>query len=176
MKKTNFKKLTCIVIALVTINFVFISVGQAQTRVTSPLQYFGYDIGDDYHLINYTQIMAYWEKLDTESDRMQLVDIGPTAEGRRQFMAVISSPENMKKLDYYKNVSAKIALAKDLTDKEAKALSNEGKAVVWIDGGLHATEVVGAHQLMKLAYNMVSNNDAETLRILDDVNSFGCIC
>jgi len=107
--------------------------------------------------------------LDSESERLKLVDIGKTAEGRQQYLAIISSPENMNRLDYFREISSKLALAKDLNDKEAKKLTNDGKAVVWIDGGLHATEVVGSHQLMKLVYNMVSKNDEETLRILNDV-------
>jgi hypothetical protein len=47
-------------------------------------------------------------------------------------------------------------------------LAAQGKAVVWIDGGLHATEVVGAHQLIELAYQLNSRNDAETKLILDN--------
>src|SRR5207237_4425604 len=56
-----------------------------------------------------------------------------------------------------------------LSDGQARALARDGKAVVWIDGGLHATEVLGAHQLMELVYQMVSRDDPETRRILDDV-------
>ena len=41
--------------------------------------------------------------------------------------------------------------------------------MVWIDGGLHATEVVGAHQLLETVYQLVSRNDEETTRILRDV-------
>ncbi len=141
----------------------------AQSEITTPEQQFGFDIGADYQLINYTQILEYWKLLEYQSDRMKLVDMGPTAEGRRQYMAVISAPQNIKNLEHYRRISEQMALAKDLSKEEAKALSEKGKAVVWIDGGLHASEVVGAHQLMKLAYNMVSKNDAETLRILDDV-------
>lgn len=169
MKKNDGKRLINFLFAFLLLNLTIISTAQAQSKITTPKEQLGFDIGDDYHLINYTDILKYWEKLDVESDRMQLVDIGPTAEGRRQFMAIITSPENLKKLDHYREISAKLALAKGLTDEEAKALSIEGKSVVWIDGGLHATEVVGSHQLMKMVYDMVSKNDAETLRILDDV-------
>src|SRR3989442_1250460 len=56
-----------------------------------------------------------------------------------------------------------------LTGGQAHALAAEGKAVVWIDGGLHATEVLGAAQLMELVYQMVSRNDPETRRFLNDV-------
>ena len=54
---------------------------------------------------------AYWQKLDKESDRMKVVEIGKTAEGRPQLMAIITSPENHKKLDRYKEISSKLALA-----------------------------------------------------------------
>ena len=116
--------------------------------ITTPKQQFGHDIGDDYFLANYTQLTEYWKKLATESDRMKLVSIGKTAEGRDQYMAIISSPENMKKLERYRDIARRLALAQGLTDEQAHALAKEGKAVVWIDGGLHATEVLGAHQLM----------------------------
>ena len=42
-------------------------------------------------------------------------------------------------------------------------LAKEGKAVVWIDGGLHATETVGIHQLIETAYQLLSRTDDETL-------------
>ena len=64
---------------------------------------------------------------------------------------------------------ARLALAEDLTDEQARALAAEGKAVVWIDGGLHANETVGSQQLMEMVYQMVSRTDAETMRFLNDV-------
>ncbi len=100
---------------------------------------------------------------------MKLVEIGKTAEGRTMVMAIITAPENQKKLDHYKEIARRLATAEGLTDDQARTLAAEGKAVVWIDGGLHATEVLGAQQLMELVYQMVSMNDPETLRILKDV-------
>src|ERR1700742_5006403 len=137
----------------------------AQT-IPTPKEHFGFDIGDDYHLANYTQTEAYFKKL-AASPRAKYVDIGLTEEGRHQFMLIVSSPENMKKLDFYKNISQKMARAEGLTDAEAHKLSLEGKAIVWIDGGLHASEVVGAHQLIQSAYDLVTRNDEETKHILD---------
>jgi len=142
---------------------------QAQTRVTAPFQELGFNIGDDYHLATYTQFESYWRKLAAESPRMVLEEIGETAEGRIQLMAIITSPENHRNLARYKEISHRLALAEGLTDEAARALAQEGKAVVWIDGGLHATEVVGPHQLMELVYQMVSRTDEETMRFLDDV-------
>ena len=138
-------------------------------RVTTPEQALGFAIGDDYHLANYTQLSAYWQTLARESARMVLDTIGMTAEGRPQLMAILTSPENHSRLARYQEIARRLALAEGVSDDEARRLASEGKAVVWIDGGLHATEVLGAHQLMETVYQLVSRNDAETRRILDDV-------
>ena len=130
---------------------------------------FGFNVGDDYHLASYKQLVAYWKKLEQVSDRIKLVEIGKTAEGRTMIMAIITSPDNMKRLNRYKEISRRLALAEGLNETQARQLAREGKAVVWIDGGLHATEVAGSQQLIELVYQMVSYNDPETLRILDNV-------
>jgi hypothetical protein len=135
--------------------------------IPTPKEHFGFNIGDDYQLANYTQTEAYVKKLAAASDRTKWVDIGLTEEGRHQFMLMVSSPANIKNLDRYKEISQKLARAEDITDEEAHTLATEGKAIVWIDGGLHATEVVGAHQLIETMYQLVTRKEAETLRILD---------
>ena len=148
----------------------------AQSKITSPKEQFGFTIGDDYQLANFAQLTDYWKKLAQQSDRMKLVEIGKTAEGRTMLMAIITSPENQKKLDHYREISRRLALAEGLTDEQAHALAAEGKAVVWIDGGLHATEVLGAQQLLEMVYQMVTRNDPETLRLLrDDIMLAVCV-
>jgi hypothetical protein len=141
----------------------------AQSRITSPLKQFGHNIGDDYFLANYDQLTKYWQKLDKQSDRMKVVRIGTSSEGRPMWMAIITSPENHGKLGRYREIAARLAHAEGLTDNQAHALAREGKAVVWIDGGLHASEVLGAQQLVQWVYEMVSRNDPETRRFLRDV-------
>jgi hypothetical protein len=138
-------------------------------HVTTPRQFFGFDIGDDYKLATYTQFAAYWRTLARESNRLKLVEIGQTSEERPQLMAIVTSPENLKRLDHYKEIARRLALAEGLTDDQARALAREGKAVVWIDGGLHATEVLGAHQLIETVYQLVRRTDPETERFLRDV-------
>ena len=137
--------------------------------IAPPRQHFGFDIGEDYQLATYTQFAAYWQTLDRESDRMAVVEIGRTAEDRPQLMAIVTSPENHRRLDRFREIARTLALAEGLDDEAARALAREGRAVVWIDGGLHANEVLGAHQLIETVYQLVSRTDAETLRLLDDV-------
>ncbi|HLT07764.1 MAG TPA: M14 metallopeptidase family protein [Cyclobacteriaceae bacterium] len=152
-------------VIVVWILLVFHAVGQG---IPSPKEHFGFDIGDDYQLANFTQAEAYFKKVAELSDRVKYVDIGLTEEGRSQPMMIVTSPENHKKLDRYKEISQRLARA-ELSPEEAKALIAEGKPVVWIDGGLHSTETVGAHQLIETYYQLVSRKDEETLNILDKV-------
>ena len=152
-------KFYSLILCLFLINSVYSQV--------SPKEHFGFDIGDDYQLATNTQTEAYFKKL-AASDRVEFVEIGKTEEGRSQYMLILSSPENLKKLNRYKEISQKLAHAEGLTELEARALANEGKAVVWIDGGLHATETLGIHQLIETAWQLTSRNDSETMGILDN--------
>ncbi len=157
-------------VTLVPLLLLFVAAGAlAQGKISTPKEFLGFDAGDDYMLANYTQLKAYWEKLAQESDRMKLVEIGKTAEGRPMIMAIFTSAENQKNLAHYKEIAQKLAHAEGLTDDEAHKLAAEGKSVVWIDSGLHATECVPAQQLFQLAYQMASRTDAETMRTLNDV-------
>ena len=159
----SFKRSSLLFIVLV---FVF-ALNAISQNIPTPKEHFGFNIGDDYQLATYTQTEAYFKKLAAASDRVKLVNIGKTEEGRSQYMLIVSSPENIKKLDRYKEISQKLAHAENLTDLQAHALAAEGKTVVWIDGGLHATETVGTHQLIETAFQLISRKDPETLRILD---------
>lgn len=161
MIKKRFKKLF--------LAFLILSTSSASAQnIPTPKSHFGFSIGDDYQLANYSQTEAYFKKIASTSNRTKLVDIGKTEEGRSQYMLIVSSPENIKNLNKYKEISQKLAQA-EITNLEAKKLADEGKAIVWIDGGLHATETVGAHQLIQTIYDFTSKTDAETQRILDNV-------
>ena len=146
----------------------------AAAAATSPQQQFGFSIGDDYCLVSYRQLAAYWKKLDVESDRLAVFDIGRTAEGRSMLMAVVTSPRNHSRLARFQDISKRLALAEGLSEPEARRLAAEGRAVVWIDGGLHATEILGSQHLVELVWQMVSGNDPETLRLLEDVILLAC--
>ncbi|MCO6498478.1 MAG: peptidase [Chitinophagaceae bacterium] len=161
----NLKK---IVLPFVLAAFLITS-SYTKAQVPTPKSHFGFNIGDDYMLANYTQAEAYYKKVANASDRVLLRPIGKTEEGRNQYVIIVSSPENIRNISKYQSISQKLARAEGLTDDEARRLSKEGKSVVWIDGGLHANETVGAHQLIETLYQLASRNDEETQRILNDV-------
>ncbi len=158
--------LLLVVLLLLTIPHAPAVQGQGQIP---PPKFGASTVGDDYFLANYTELQQYWTALDKASDRMQLLEIGKTAEGRPMIMAIITAPENFKKLDRYREISRSLARATGISEAQARALAAEGKAVIWEDGGLHATEILNSQVLFHQAYQMVTRTDAETMRILNDV-------
>lgn len=149
--------------------FAALPLAAQQQRLTSPESFFGHQIGADYVLPNYTKFHEYWIRLANESDRMELDTIGLTAEGRPQVMAIISSPENLRNKERYRQIAERLARAEGVTEEQARQLAREGKGIVWIDGGLHATEVLGAQQLVETSWQLVSGEDEETKRFRDDL-------
>lgn len=147
---------------------LFPAVVAAQSRPTSPEQFFGHRIGADYQLPNYTKLHQYFAKVAGESNRVVLDTIGVTEEGRPQIMAIVTTPANHANLARYKEISRRLALADGVDSTEARRLAKEGKAIIWIDGGLHATEVLGAQQLIETFWELASRTDEETMRFLDD--------
>ena len=137
--------------------------------IPRPEDVFGFKAGADFHLASYQQALEYFRKLEQASPRIQLFEMGKTTMGKPMVYAVISSEENLGKLDHYKEISKKLALTRGVTEDEAVQLAAEGKAVVYIDGGLHATEVAPAQHLSPLAYDLVTGEDPETQFIRENV-------
>src|SRR3954468_15817206 len=108
---------------------MFAAAAAAQTKapaITSPKQHFGFAIGDDYQLATYDQFVEYWHRIDKESNRMQVIEIGKTEEGRPHLAAIITAPENFARLDRYKQIAQQLHRARGLTDDQARALAKEG--------------------------------------------------
>jgi hypothetical protein len=133
----------------------------------SPEQYFGFKMGADYKLVKWPQIVEYFQALATASNKVKLIEAGKSSEGNPMIVAAISSPQNLAKLDYYKQISQKLANPRDLSAPDADRLIAEGKLLVAISCSIHASEI-GATQLsMELAYDLVTQDTPETRRILD---------
>lgn len=152
---------------LLSLAYCLLITAAGAQHIPTPKEHFGFNIGDDYLLANYTQTEAYFKKLAAASDRVHMERAGKTSEGRDQYLFVVSAPENLRNLASYQQISQQLARA-ELTEDEAHRLSLSGKPVIWIDGGLHSTETVATQQLTETFYQLVSRNDAENLRILDE--------
>ncbi|KMS60326.1 peptidase [Novosphingobium barchaimii LL02] len=136
--------------------------------ITAPETVVGGKVGADYFLANYTKISSWLTKVAAESDRIKVVSIGKTEEGREQYMAIVSSPDNIRNLETYRRIAQQLALARGLDDAAAHKLAAQGKAMIWMDAGLHASEIVNAQSHVQIIHEMLTRNDPETLRLLGD--------
>src|SRR5436305_5718538 len=141
----------------------------AMDQIPTPESVLGHRPGDDFFLAGYDESLAYFLKLAASTDQLKLARVGKTSQGRDWYIAIISSPSNLAALDRHKDTARRLALVKGLTEPQARELAHDGKVMVHIDGGLHATEVAGAQHTIQLAYNLVTRNDPETAAILDNV-------
>ena len=137
-------------------------------EIPAPEKVLGFEVGADYHLVSYEQAVEYFEVLEKSSSKIKLFEAGKTELGRSMVYAVITSEENMKALGRYKDIAGRLALARGLDDKEAVQLAAEGKAVVWIDVGIHASECAPAQHALQLAYDLITADDKDTRLILDN--------
>jgi len=135
--------------------------------ITPPDRFFGFRLGTDRELARWDKIVEYFELLDEQSDRIQVTDLGPSTEGHPYLLVIISSPENMANLERLREVNLRIQNPRT-PESEVKALIGEGKAVVSQSFGLHATEVAAAQTAPELAYDFLTRDDEETMRILDN--------
>ena len=142
----------------------------AQAQVPTPASVLGHTPGDDYYLANYEDAIQYFHELAAHSDRVKMFTVGKSTEGRDIEIAVISSPQNLAKLDEYKAIARRLATAQGLDDAQALELARSSKVIVHIDGGLHSSEVAGGQHSIALAYKLASaQGDPEIDNILDNV-------
>ncbi len=150
------------------------SVSAAQSAdIPTPESVFGFPVGADYKLFDYEQSIDYFRKLAAASDHIKLIDVGRTSFGRPWTVAIISSPENLAELDELRQINMRLAHPEGLRDDQARHLAEEGRVIVDISGGLHASEIAGSQHTPLLAYELLSTVDEPaTQEILDNVILF----
>jgi Zinc carboxypeptidase len=135
--------------------------------IPSPRSVFGFNPGDDRTIADWKEITDYFARLDQASDRVSVQTFGQSTLGRPLIAAFISAPDNIRNLEKYKAIQARLADPRKVTsDAERDQLIKEGKTVVAISCSIHSTEIVAAQMSSQLAYNLASANDEDTLAIL----------
>lgn len=148
--------------------FVFAAAVFGQS-IPSPKSVLGFQPTDDKTIADWSQIVNYFQKLDKASDKVAVKEIGKTTLGKPLIVAFISSASNIKNLEKYRQISAKLANPNTIKDSaEAANLINQGKTIVSISCSIHSTEIVASQMSMNLAYELASANDDDTKEILNN--------
>ncbi len=141
----------------------------AQQKITSPREFFGFELGADRKIARWDRIVDYFGVLEKESGKLKVINMGPSTEGNPFLLVIVSSPSNLASLDRLREINAKISDPRGIAESEIKKLVAEGRAVICQSMSLHATEIGGTQMAPELAYDLVSRADEETQRILDNV-------
>ncbi|NOZ62449.1 MAG: hypothetical protein GXO74_12300 [Calditrichaeota bacterium] len=163
----NLRKQSLLFVFFVAI-FFFSLTSLFSQNIPTPESILEFKIGADYHLADYHQAMQYFKQLAGVSPRMKLFTVGKTSLGQDMTYAVISSESNIENVEKYKNIARRLAFAKGVNDSAAEKLAAEGKAIVYIDGGLHASECAPAQHLLQLAYDLTSTEAPYWKNVLDN--------
>lgn len=134
----------------------------------SPEQYFGFKMGADQKLVKWPQIVEYFNTLGASSNKVKIIEAGKSSEGNPMIVAIISSPENLSKLDHYKEISQRLANPRGLSQDEASRLVADGKLIVAVSCSIHASEIGATQMSMELAYNLATEDTPEIRRILNE--------
>ncbi len=167
--KISARKFCLFVIALSCLCIGQVLAGAESVEIPAPEEFFGFKVGADFHLLDYEQAVAYWKALESSTKRVKLFEYGKSSEGRAMVFAAVSSEENLAKLEDIKALSKRLSLVRGVRENEAQSLAARGKAIVWIDGGLHATEVAPAQHILQLTYDLAVEESPKFKKIRDEV-------
>lgn len=150
------------------------TVGSATPRlagIPAPEDVLGFVPGDDRKLASWNQVVEYFAALAKASDRVKFETLGKSTMGKPYVMATISAPENLARLDEYKNIQELLADPRKLgpprlRDRKAAELIKRGRTIVLITCGIHSTEVGSYLSSTLLAYRLASSNQPEIQSIL----------
>src|SRR6202521_4249055 len=125
------------------------SVTVAAAHIPAPEEVLGFRPGDDRKLASWAKVVEYFQKLAAASDRVKFEEIGKSTMGAPFVYATISAPENLKRLDEFKDIQRPLDRPRllgspanpALADRKARSLISRGKTVIAITCGIHSTEV-----------------------------------
>ena len=136
--------------------------------IPAPEQFFGFQMGADRKLARWDKLVEYYELLGRQSDRIQVVNMGPSTMGNPFLVLFISSPQNLARLEELRVINARLSDPRGATEAEIQQAVAQGKAVVVQSFGLHSSEVAASQTAAELIHELATRTDDEVTRILDN--------
>jgi hypothetical protein len=134
--------------------------------VPAPEPFFGHRIGADRTVLDWSRVVDYFRLLEQSSDQIRVQELGKTTEGRPFILAILSAPENLRNLDRYLQIQAKLADPRRTSPSEAEQLIAAGKSVVLITCSIHSNELASTHTAVEFAYRLLTEDTPRHRMIL----------
>jgi len=160
-----------LLMGLASLGFARESPGGTDGALPSPREFFGFKMGEDRKLAGWDKLLDYYQLLARSSNRLRLQEVGKSTEGRPFIILFISSPENLAKLDHYRELNARLADPRGLSEAQGRKLISESKPVIIQSFGQHSDEVASAQTAAEFVYDSITRADEGATRIRDAVIS-----
>ncbi len=144
--------------------------GAQPAPLPTPEQFFGFRIGADTKLARWDRMLEYYRLVEQASDRVRMRELGTTTEGHPFVVLEISSPDALKRADYYRGLQRRLYFQDgEPTGAERDEVFQSGKAVVVITCSMHATEVGASQMALELVHRLATDSSPRVRHVLDNV-------
>lgn len=145
---------------------VLLAIATSRAAVPDPTAWFGHPLDADRQLVEWAQVVGWFHAAAAQTDRMRVVDLGPSTEGRPLIAAFISAPETIRQLDRYRDLQRRLADPRLTPAERAVRLIEQDKIIVMITCSIHSTEPASTHSAILFAHRLLTRDDESARRIL----------
>ncbi len=153
---------------LLTVLAIVLFSGRVEA-LTAPAEHLGFPLGADRKLAGWESIISYLTKLDQESERVFHQTIGISTQGRPIGLTVVSSEENMARLNLHRQTAKRLSDPRTLSRAAVDSLVAEGKVFILFLCNQHSNEIASSNTALELAWSLAEGKDPEMERALRDV-------
>lgn len=127
----------------------------SQRIVQSPDNFLPHKIGEQFS--EHSQLVAYYQHVAANSDRVKLVEFGRTNQQRPQILVIVSSPENLRRIE-----DIRLNNLRNAGMIDGQPDNSNPVAVVWLGFSVHGNEAAGSEASMPVLYELTNPNNRET--------------
>lgn len=130
--------------------FLFLMLGwiAVNGQLKSPDEFLGYQLGNKF--TTHEKVLEYFKHLAKASKNIKVFSYGKSYEGRELLVGIISSKENMDKLEQIKKNNQSLSKAEKIDSKGAKL-----PAIVWLSYNVHGNEASATEAALKTVYALL---------------------
>jgi len=141
----------------------------AGAEIPTPAETFGHEVGADYKLIPYPEVLSYLDIVAAASDRVSIEDAGRSTLDNPMKVVVLTSKENQANLERLREIARLLAKPGDLTPEQSQQLVDDGKVIALVTCSIHSTEVGSTQMVTEFVHDFATTEDPEKLAWMDEV-------
>ena len=159
----------CLILAMLATGVSGAQAPASTAAVPTPEAFFGFRMGADRELADWPGLVRYFQAVAGASGRVRLVDAGPSTDGLRMTAAIVSSPDNIARLDEIRRDALRLGDPRTLGEAAARELIARQPVIVAVGMSIHASEIGATQAAPELLHALATSDDPEIARTLQDV-------